>query len=64
MTLLGIDERTAAVWDGSAWRVLGPGGVTVVSSEGLVRFGPGEECSGIPAPDPDSSRLRLSRSPT
>jgi cyanophycinase len=64
MTLLGIDERTAAAWDGSAWRVLGPGGVTVVSSEGLVRFGPGEECSGVSAPDPDSSRSRLSRSPT
>lgn len=29
-TLLGLDERTAALWDGERWVVAGPGAVTVV----------------------------------
>lgn len=29
MTVLGIDERTAAIWDGTGWRVEGVGSVTV-----------------------------------
>lgn len=29
MTVLGIDERTAAVWDGSSWSIHGSGSVTV-----------------------------------
>ena len=28
MTVLGIDERTAAVWDDGTWRVEGQGSVT------------------------------------
>jgi len=32
LVVLGIDERSAAVWDGSAWTARGPGRITVVSS--------------------------------
>ncbi len=31
--LLGIDERSAAVWDGRAWTAHGPGSVTVIRGE-------------------------------
>jgi cyanophycinase len=31
--LLGIDERSAAVWDGTAWTARGPGSVTVIRGE-------------------------------
>lgn len=31
--LLGIDERSAAFWDGSAWTARGPGSVTVIEDE-------------------------------
>jgi cyanophycinase len=49
--LLGIDERTAAIWDGQRWLALGAGGVTVITASGRDRFEPGQECTGIPAPD-------------
>jgi cyanophycinase len=64
ITLLGIDERSAAAWDGSAWRGLGAGKVTVVRPDGVVSFGRGEECRGIPVPDAGSSRSRLTSSLT
>jgi cyanophycinase len=32
MTLLGIAEQTNLIWDGTAWRVAGPGDVTIYSS--------------------------------
>lgn len=32
--LLGIDERSAAVWDGSGWTARGPGSVTVIRAGG------------------------------
>jgi cyanophycinase len=35
--LLGIDERTAALWDGDGWRVTGPGRVTVLGAEQPIR---------------------------
>jgi cyanophycinase len=35
--LLGIDERTAALWDGDGWRVSGPGRVAVIGAERPVR---------------------------
>jgi cyanophycinase len=47
--LLGIDERSAAVWDGT-WRVEGPGAVTVIDAEGEWRHGAGEPIDGLPAP--------------
>jgi cyanophycinase len=31
--LLGIDERSAAVWDGKAWTAHGPGSVTLIRGE-------------------------------
>ena len=31
--LLGLDERSAAVWDGEAWTARGPGSVTVIRGE-------------------------------
>jgi len=34
--LLGIDERSAAVWDGRAWTAHGPGSVTVIRGEQRV----------------------------
>lgn len=49
LTLLGIDERTAAVWNGG-WRAAGEGAVTVISGAVTRRFAAGEQCSGIPSP--------------
>ena len=34
VTILGIDERSAAVWDGGSWTARGPGSVTVISKRG------------------------------
>jgi cyanophycinase len=59
VAVLGIDERTAALWDGSGWRALGEGGVTVVEGAGQLRFAAGETCAGIPAPDPGRARAQL-----
>ena len=50
LTLLGIDERTAAVWEGGRWHAAGAGAVTVVTGAGTTRFAPGEPCAGIPSP--------------
>ena len=47
--LLGLDERTAALWEG-AWRVAGQGRVTVFRGGRQAVFEPGEEAFGIPAP--------------
>jgi hypothetical protein len=48
--LLGLDERTAAVWTGGRWRTAGPGGVTVISEGARRTFRSGETIAGIPAP--------------
>ncbi|MBJ7612230.1 MAG: Type 1 glutamine amidotransferase-like domain-containing protein [Candidatus Dormibacteraeota bacterium] len=58
-TLLGIDERSAASWDGTRWRALGAGGVTVTTPSGRAHFQAGQECSGIPDPDPAAARASL-----
>ncbi len=50
VVLLGIDERTAAVWSGDAWRVMGDGGVTVITTRGERAFGSGEAVDGLPTP--------------
>ncbi len=47
--LLGIDERTAAVWQEGAWSAMGAGGVTVLPAS--RRFRPGEPVEGLPQPD-------------
>lgn len=51
VTLVGLDERTAAVWDGDAWTALGAGSVTLIGAGGVERsFAPGERLDGLPAP--------------
>jgi cyanophycinase len=50
LILLGLDERTAAVWSGAAWRAVGEGAVTVLRDGQVRRFGTGEPCDGLPAP--------------
>jgi cyanophycinase len=62
-TVVGIDERTAAAWDGARWRALGAGAVTVVRPSGSERFEAGEDCAGIPEPDPAGARARLHAMP-
>jgi cyanophycinase len=48
--LLGIDERTAAVFLDGSWRVEGRGSVVVVTARGRTSFDPGGEIIGLPAP--------------
>jgi cyanophycinase len=50
LTLVGIDERTAAFWDGSIWRVEGPGTVTVINGDDSTRSASGEVIAGLPRP--------------
>ena len=50
LTLLGIDERSAAVWKDGTWRAAGPGVVTVIQGTKLETFASGEEVSGLPQP--------------
>lgn len=47
--LLGIDERSAAVWDGKAWIARGPGVVTVIEAGGRRVSRSGEEIQ-LPVP--------------
>jgi cyanophycinase len=49
-TLIGVDERSAAVWRAGQWSAAGPGAVTVVIGEQRTRFASGEAIAGIPAP--------------
>jgi cyanophycinase len=50
LCLLGIDERSAAIWEGSRWVAAGPGGVTVVKGTKTARFTSGQEVSGLRRP--------------
>lgn len=50
LTLVGIDERTASFWDGSVWRVEGPGGVTVIRGDETTRSESGQVVAGLPRP--------------
>ncbi|GAC1654246.1 MAG: hypothetical protein NVS9B1_05140 [Candidatus Dormibacteraceae bacterium] len=47
--LLGIDERSGTVWDGSGWRAYGPGPTTLVRADGMAVYQPG---SPVPLPVP------------
>jgi hypothetical protein len=49
-TLLGIDERSAAVWIRDEWRAYGPGSVTVINGSNTVPFASGTTVLGVPAP--------------
>lgn len=50
VVLLGLDERTAAVWSGGAWRVMGAGSVTVITVDDERRFDAGARIEGLPEP--------------
>ena len=50
MSLLGIDERSAAVWDGVRWLAAGPGAVTVINRTKVARFASGQEVTGLRRP--------------
>jgi cyanophycinase len=47
--LLGIDQRTAALWDHGAWRVAGPGAATLIRGDGRQSVGSGHL---LPIEDP------------
>lgn len=51
VTLLGLDERSAAVWVEGSWRAMGDGAVTTIRSDGERRFEAGEPIGGLPSPD-------------
>ena len=50
LTLLGIDERSAALWMKDAWRATGPGSVTVIQGSKLATFASGSKIIGLHAP--------------
>jgi cyanophycinase len=50
LTLLGVDERSAAVWTDGVWRAVGPGAVTVVRGRRVTRFESGTEIAGLRQP--------------
>lgn len=50
VVLVGVDERSAAVWRNGAWKSYGPGRVTVIADGDVRRFASGETVAGIPAP--------------
>ncbi len=50
LLLLGIDERSAAVWEGGTWRAYGPGVVTVIRGARTASFESGREIKGLPQP--------------
>jgi cyanophycinase len=50
LTLLGIDERTAAVWDGAGWHEAGEAAVVVIAGGRTARFEDGARVEGVPAP--------------
>jgi cyanophycinase len=50
MTLLGIDERSAAVWMKDEWRAYGPGSVTVIKGSKIARFPSGSQVLGLRVP--------------
>jgi cyanophycinase len=49
VVLVGVDERSAALWRDGGWRSYGPGGVTVIAGGEQRRFASGE-IEGLPAP--------------
>jgi cyanophycinase len=47
LVLVGIDERSAVVWDGSRWTARGPGSITVITTDEQTVYP-----SGTPVPLP------------
>ena len=50
LTLLGVDERSAAVWQDGGWMARGPGAVTVARGAKTTRFESGAEVKGLRQP--------------
>lgn len=50
VVLLGLDERTAAIWQDGTWRALGDGGVTVIADGEGRRFETGAPIEALPQP--------------
>jgi cyanophycinase-like exopeptidase len=50
VTLLGIDERSAAVWTEDGWRAAGAGVVTVIRGVQASTFKTGMRIAGLPSP--------------
>ncbi|HET6312067.1 MAG TPA: Type 1 glutamine amidotransferase-like domain-containing protein [Candidatus Nitrosotalea sp.] len=50
LTLVGVDERSAAVWMKDEWRAMGPGSVTVIKGSKIATFPSGSKVIGLPAP--------------
>jgi cyanophycinase len=50
VVLVGVDERSAALWRDGVWQAFGPGGVTIVARAGRRRFASGERIEGVPQP--------------
>lgn len=50
VTLLGIDERTAAVWRSGTWSAAGAGAVTVIDGKDPRAFRSGAEIVGLTSP--------------
>lgn len=50
VTLLGLDERTAAVWRDGEWRAAGPGAVTVIKGTKTASYQSGQKIAGLSAP--------------
>ena len=49
-TLIGVDERTAAVWSDGGWTAMGPGRVTLITGEHRDQCSSGEVAPGLPHP--------------
>jgi cyanophycinase len=50
LTLLGIDERSAAVWTEDGWTAAGPGRVTVIKGSAVATFTSGMTVKGLHTP--------------
>ena len=50
VVLVGVDERSAALWQDGNWKAYGPGGVTVFVGGQEHRFAAGEAIEPIPQP--------------
>ena len=48
--LLGLDERTAAIWSDGEWKALGEGSVVLMDARNERRFSSGERIVGLPVP--------------
>jgi cyanophycinase len=50
LTLLGVHERSAALWTKGGWRAAGPGAVTVVKGASVTTFTSGMKVTGLRPP--------------